>query len=247
MRREEVAIAAGISVTWYTWLEQGRADGVSTRTLIAIANALRLDNTSRAYLLQLAAATKATEPSEQSEPTLTRTCSDELATIVTALAPNPAYVVNGFWDVLFANEPATAVLGDFFSQRGTTDNVLRRLFFDADWQRRFADWDAVAASAVAQYRAATATLVGDDHWRAAVDALVRESAAFDAIWTRHDLAPAIARRKIVRHPAAGELAFTYASFAPDGERDDLRVILYLPEDAATAAAVAKLRPMPHSP
>ena len=241
MRREEVAIDAGISVTWYTWLEQGRHVRVSRRTLLDIARALRLDATERAHLLRLADAATATRPR------LTSAASAEVRSLADGLLPHPVYVVNGLWDVLYANRSAAVVFGDFDSQPGVTDNVLRRLYLDLDWRARFADWPSVCGSAVAQFRLATAGLVGSETWTAVVDRLSRESEAFADRWARHELATAFPREKVVRHPAAGNLRFLYASVAPDAEPADVRLIVYTPADAETSAALAALAALAPSP
>ena len=237
LRREEVALAAGISVTWYTWLEQGRPVRVSHRTLRSIARALRLDAIERAHLLALADAA-----SSPLRARLTEEASPMLRAMADGLSPHPVYIVNGLWDVLYANDAAKRVFGDFEARAGITDNVLRRLFLDVDWSDRFVDWDAVARSAVAQFRAATAGLVGWPRWTEFVARLADESASFRARWHDHDLAPALARDKVVRHPELGELPFVYASVAPDGEPADVRVILYTPADLLTAARLSLLRP-----
>ena len=237
LRREEVAIEAGISVTWYTWLEQGRPVRVSRRTLRSIARALRLDATERAHLLTLADAASASPLRRQ----LTATASPALVALADGLNPQPAYIVNGLWDVLYATDAARRVFGEFDAKAGITDNILRRLFLDADWRDRFADWDVVSRSAVAQFRVATAGLVGWPRWNRFVARLCDESPLFAEQWERHELAAAFARDKVVRHPELGELSFVYASVAPDGEPADVRLILYTPADVRTASRLSPSR------
>ena len=144
-------MAAGISVTWYTWLEQGRSVRVSSQTLNGIARALRLTPTERAHLRTLAEA--AASPGHAAR--ITSAASPTLRAVVDALAPHGAYAINGRWDVLHANGAAHALLGNFGTAPGVTDNILRRLFLDGDWRRRFTQWESVTASAVAQFRAST--------------------------------------------------------------------------------------------
>jgi transcriptional regulator with XRE-family HTH domain len=234
LRREEVAIDAGISVTWYTWLEQGRPVRVSRRTLVAIARALHLDATERAHLLRLAEAANTTRPR------LTSTASTEVRSLADGFLPHPVYVVNGLWDVLYANRSARLLFGEFDARPGVTDNILRRLYLDDDWRTRFEDWPSVCGSAVAQFRAATARLVGSTAWTSFIDRLSRDSAAFADRWSRHELAASFPREKIVRHPDGGKGRFLYASLAPDAEPGDVRVIVYMPAAADTAAALAVL-------
>jgi transcriptional regulator with XRE-family HTH domain len=236
LRREEVAVDAGISVTWYTWLEQGRPVRVSGRTLNDIARALRLDTTERAHLMRLARAARAS-----SEQSITEVATESVRTLADGLHPHPVYVVNGLWDVLHANAAARAMFGDFAATPGVTDNILRRLYLDPDWRERFVDWDAVSGSAVAQFRAATGHMVGAKRWRDFVDRLTGESPAFAARWRRHELASAFPRHKTVRHPESGERSFLYASVAPDAEPTDLRLIVYTALPDVTNGAGSKRR------
>jgi transcriptional regulator with XRE-family HTH domain len=236
LRREEVAVAAGISLTWYTWLEQGRPVGVSTRTLRAVGRALRLGPPERAHLLRLATAASGVV----GRRSVTRDASDGLRALVTNLSPHPVYAVNGLWDVLCRNRAADVVLGDFDREPGCTDNVLRRLLLDADWRERFENWDSVAESAVAQFRAATGHLVGRSVWRQFVASLSAESPRFAEQWSAHAVAPSVSYTKVVRHPVAGRLPMLYASLAPAGEPADVRMIVYAPVDDDTAERIRRL-------
>lgn len=224
LRREEVAVEAGISATWYTWLEQGRFLRVSQDTLIAIARALRLTEMEERHLMRLAAAAHAPDAP------LTMAASTSLRAVVNALAPHAAYAVNGRWDVLHANPAAAGLLGAFDEQPGRTDNILRRLFLDERWGSLFEQWEAVTEGAVAQFRLETANMIADARWAEFISALSSESQAFADLWARHDLAEPLARQKIIRHPELGRVRLLYASVAPDAEPDDVRVIFYSAEN-----------------
>ncbi|MEP6621129.1 MAG: helix-turn-helix transcriptional regulator [bacterium] len=230
LRREEVAQAAGISVTWYTWLEQGRPVRVSPSTLDAIADALGLAEVERAHLTLLAAAARVDAPSP-----ITRCASPTVAALVDGLHPHPAYVVNGCWDVLYQNDAARTVFGAFSALDWPAHNVLSRLLLDPEWRTLFVEWDDVCESAVAQFRAATASFIADDGWQGFVARLAEESDAFRALWLRNDLAPSVAKEKLVRHATRGEVRYAYVSLAPDGEPNDVRVIVYV-SDAASRPA-----------
>jgi transcriptional regulator with XRE-family HTH domain len=239
LRREEVAAAAGISLTWYTWLEQGRPVRVSATTLRAVGRALRLGPTERAHLSRLASAAMG----NGKRLTVTREASDALEALVDSLAPNPVYVVNGVWDVVYRNRAADLVFGDFDREPGMTDNVLRRLLLDPEWRELFADWESVAESAIAQFRAATGHLVGQPMWQRFVERLSKESPWFAERWSAQVVRPSVSYTKIVRHATAGRLTMLYASLAPSGEPADVRMILYSPADPETSrrtlAALAK--------
>ena len=221
LRREEVAVEAGISVTWYTWLEQGRSVRVSPQTLDGIARALRLTPTERDHLRTLAAAA-----SPDHVTRITPIASTTLTTLVNALSPHAAYTINGRWDVLHANDAARDLLGDFGATPGTTDNVLRRLFLDDDWRRRFSDWESVASSAVAQFRASTGGYLGGSEFDSFVTALSDECSDFAALWTRHQLAPSASWEKSIVHPERGPLRLLYATLQPANEATDVRIVLY---------------------
>lgn len=216
---------AGISATWYTWLEQGRVVRVSQDTLTAIARALRLTKTEERHLTRLAEAARACDAP------VTTAASVSLRTLVAAFEPHPAYAVNGRWDVLCSNEHAVTLLGAFDEHPGRTDNVLRRLFLDPGWRSLFEQWEALSESAVAQFRAETAHMIADRRWTEFVSTLSEESREFADCWARHDLAEPRTREKIVQHHALGRVRLLYASVAPDSEPADVRVIFYSAESA----------------
>ena len=224
LRREEVAVAAGISLTWYTWLEQGRPVRVSARTLRAIGRALRLAPTERAYLMRLASGAAG---GTRRVP-LTYTASESLRALVRHLAPHPAYAVNGLWDVLCRNREADEMFGDFDRKPGVTDNVLRRLLLDPDWRSLFVDWEALATSAVAQFRVGTARLTGQAPWRGFVSTLAAESEWFATKWPAQAVASSVTYVKTVRHPRLGVRHLWYAPLSPDGEPADVKVVVYTP-------------------
>ena len=233
LRREEVALRAGISVTWYTWLEQGRPVHPSPKTLRSIAAALQMSEAERDHLLSLAPATDG----DGSRTTLR--ADGALWLLVDSLAPHPAYAVNGRWDVLAANRPAIRIFGRFDARPGTTDNILRRLFLDPRWRDGFAEWEALAASVVGQFRGATAKLTSDPEWQRFVEALQGESPQFRALWPRHEVSAPAAHEKRFHHQRLGTLRFHYSSLAPDDAPEDVRVIIYRPADPGTVRVLRR--------
>jgi hypothetical protein len=109
-----------------------------------------------------------------------------------------------------------------------TDNVLRRLFLDTDWRRRFIPWESVAASAVAQFRAFTGRYVGHPELDAFVLALSKESAEFATLWGEHRLAPSPSWEKAISHPERGRLRLFYTTMQPENEPADIRIVIYVP-------------------
>jgi hypothetical protein len=171
---------------------------------------------------------------------VTIAASEGLRALVTSLAPHPVYAVNGVWDVICRNAIADMVFGDFDRVPGVTDNVLRRLMLDNEWRMLFADWEPVAESAIAQFRAATGHLVGQPTWQRFVARLGEESPWFAERWSAHVVRPSVSYTKVVRHPAAGTLTMLYASLAPAGEPADVRLIAYTPANQQTDRELRRL-------
>lgn len=225
LRREEVALAAGISLTWYTWLEQGRPVGVSPQTLTAITRALGLSEVETEYARSLAATAAGTgrEPWPRA-----RTVSDEVRLLVDALEPKGAYVVNAWTDIVYANATAQTVLAPLDAQPGTSDNLLRRLFLDPEWRTRIVEWPRVAAGTVARYRRASAALTGVPEWEQFIDTLCAESDAFGTLWYRQRVAAEEAERQEIVGPDGALRTLTRVVLFPTGDHGELRVVMYVP-------------------
>ena len=230
--REEVAQAAGIGTTWYTWLEQARDVTPSPRVVDGLARALQLDAAERAHLFRLARPDL--EPVRSIN--LVRELPAPLQRALAALAPHPAYAVNAMWDVIGWNMPAARLFGDFARHPAERRNILWLLFCDPAWAKLFAGIDAIRESAVAQFRASTARLAADPGLLQFVAALGHASPDFQAIWRRRDVREPAALHKDLAHPKLGRLALDYATYRPDGI-EDLRFTIYTPADARTRKAL----------
>lgn len=136
LRREEVAQRADVGITWYTWLEQGRAVHPSAQVIAAIADALRLDEHERRHLFTLAATS---DPASPADPG-----TANLSAIVDGFADAPTYVVNARWDVLAHNDCATALLGDLAPIDGRPQNIMEVAFTTQSWRELVVDWDGEA-------------------------------------------------------------------------------------------------------
>jgi hypothetical protein len=229
--REEVAFAAGISSTWYMWLEQARPVRASPRVLDGLARALRLDSVKRDYLFRLA------RPDLQPMQAQDRRTQPSAATIelVRSLSPLPAYILDVRWDVVAYNDAAGFLFGGFDRDDKWSANLIARMFVDARWRELISSWETVAASAVGQFRSTSAGLADDPEHRALVDALENGSDEFRAIWRSRRLADAPNWLKIFRHPAAGEVTFRYSTLQPMGVDSPFRVTIYTPASPADAA------------
>ncbi|MBP0623102.1 helix-turn-helix transcriptional regulator [Cupriavidus consociatus] len=237
LRREEVAQRANVSVTWYTWLEQGRGGAPSAEVLNRIARALLLTDVEREHLFLLAQGRPPEARYQASEgitPTLQR--------VLDSLAFSPALVVRAFTrDILAWNHAATAVLVDYAALPAKQRNVLRLLFCNATVRARQPDWESVARFAVATFRAdaARAGAALAIEIRTLVEELCAESHEFAALWSEHDVCSHGEGIKTINHPTVGLLSLEYSAFSVDG-RPDLNLVIYTPETEADAASVREL-------
>jgi transcriptional regulator with XRE-family HTH domain len=227
LRREEVAQLAGVGVTWYTWLEQGRDIKASEQVLGAIAGTLRLDPYERAHLFSLAGAP---------EPVAERDCkavTPAVQIILDQLEPLPAAVYNARTDILAYNRAYNWLL-DVDALPFEERNSILQCFTNPAWQARLPDWSERAAGSVAQLRAQMAGHVSEPSWKALVKRLRQESPEFEALWRQHDVQPMRNLSKRFRHPDAGDLHLDYTHLWL-GQRSEVRLTTFTPADDETAA------------
>ena len=226
--REEVADLAGVSLTWYTWIEQARPTNPSRRVLDGLARALQLDAVERAHLFRLARP----DLKPQAARVKLGRLSAPLLEVLHGLAPHPAYAIDGLWNLLAWNEPAGVVFG-FDDMKPGERNVLRAMLLYRPWRTLFANWETIVESVVAQFRAATPHLSDDPVYQAFVEQTRAASPLFDSLWDRGRVAGAQANQKILHHPQLGSLRFNYATLRPDGAAPDVRFSIYVgtPPDA----------------
>jgi transcriptional regulator with XRE-family HTH domain len=221
--REEVAQRAGISHTWYAWLEQGREIRPSADVLEHLADALMLNESERDHLKTLATP----DPAARWRCRFSAEVPQTLASWLDGL-DQPAYVLNGRWDVLAWNKPAREMLGDFASVARADRNILRMIFLWPEWRRLFVEWSCLAASAVAQFRAETARYAGAAELEALTRGLARDSADFAKLWNAREVDRPRPRTKRMLHPKLGAVDLTYAPLQPKGVAGDLSVVVYSP-------------------
>ena len=233
LRREEVAQLAGVSMSWYTWLEQGRDMRPSPSVLDAIARVLRLDAGERAHLFHLARVERPLGADDYP-----REAPPELAAFVAALDPHAAYVTGPRTDVLAWNRTVSAVVTDFGALAPAERNLLRWLLLD----RLPADpgYEATARSTLARFRAAHARYVDHPEFLALIAELDERSPAFRAWWPRHDVLAEQSGTKAIVHRELGPLRLHHLQSAPTSH-PELRLTVYVPADERTRAALAGLR------
>ena len=221
LRREEVALLAGVSVSWYTWLEQGRPIRASRDVLVSIARTLQLNPTEHAHLLALAdRAEPVAAPESDRAP-------DQLVRLIEAMAPSPAYVLGPRWDFLAWNR-AQALLFPAIERLPPADrNLLWVVFATSEARTLIVDWAGEAHRMLTQFRADTDRLHDDMALQDLTARLIRASPEFAEGWARHDVAPFESRVRRYAHPRAGTLIFEYQQLIP-AEFAHLRVVVQLP-------------------
>ncbi|GAA3198734.1 helix-turn-helix transcriptional regulator [Nonomuraea roseoviolacea subsp. carminata] len=232
LRREEVAQLAGVGVTWYTWLEQGRPINASAQVLDSIARTLRLDNAEWQHLYRLAGHSTDVPNGDTTRVT------PQLQAILDQLCPMPACLVNSRSDVLAWNSAYAALFPEVVSAPDGERNTL--------WQSCvtplacvLVNRDKELARAVAVFRGAYTRHADDPCWQDFVRRLSRESPEFARLWARQDVAEPGPREKTFKHAEMGRLRFSTASFSSSAA-PETRMIVYTPVDDVSREAVVRL-------
>ena len=237
LRREEVAMLAGVSVDYYTRLERGNLAGASESVLVALARALQLDEAEQAHLFDLARAanahpaTRRRTPSNRVRPSVQRVL-DALAT--------PAWIRNGRADVVATNTLGRALYAPVYDDPARPANTARFTFLSPQAKDFYRAWDQTAHDTVAVLRAAA----GHDPYDKGLSDLVGElstrSAEFRTMWAVHDVLLHRTGTKNLHHPVAGDLDLTYEAFELPSD-PGLRLLVYTAEpDTPTAQALGFL-------
>jgi transcriptional regulator with XRE-family HTH domain len=230
LRREEVALLAGVSTDYYTRLEQGRRITPSPGVLDAIARALDLDAIGRTHLGNLIGTT--TVRPSRTTPSVHR-IRPGLHQLLGALQSQPAMILNRRMDILASNPLARALFSDFDALRPKDRNYARWLFLDAAAHELFIEWDVQARAAVESLRFAAA---GDPDDRAIVDLideLAQKSGDFRRWWTEHRVYQRTYGTKRLRHPIVGELSVEYETLSLPGDPDQT-LFIYTTEPSTTS-------------
>ncbi|OXM72887.1 MULTISPECIES: helix-turn-helix transcriptional regulator [Amycolatopsis] len=230
LRREEVAVLAGVGVSWYTWLEQGREINISADVLDAIARVLRLDGEEREHLYLLAGLNP--PPHRQAN----REVSPALRRLIDGWLPRPAYVIDRHWNFVAVNRAANLVFG-----YGEGDySCLVSFFTNAAFRASLCHWEDGARAIVGQFRADAARYPDDPEFGRLAADMCAASPAFADIWAEHPVGSATEGIKTVRHAESGELVFEYTALPLSGLPGH-RLLLYTPApDTGTQARLAAL-------
>ncbi len=236
LRREELAQLAGVGVTWYTWLEQGRPINASVQVLDAIARTLRLDAVERGHLFRLAevpGVAGATPPECTACP-----LPDTVQQILDAM-PYPANVTSERFDLLAWNQIYAAIFPRVVAAPPGERNTLLSSLTTPACCSPLPEQGAYCDALVAQLRVSYGRHVGDPAWTHFIRRLEALSPAFAAAWAEHDVAQPSSYTKRFRHPTLGMITTRSTSFAVTAV-PGTRMVVYTPEDARSEQAVARL-------
>ncbi len=197
LRREEVAVLAGVGVSWLTRLEQGRANRVSGEVLSAIAAALRLSHTERGHLFNLAGV-------HHAEPLTERADLDSHRRLVDGLVPNPAYVLDHHWDLVVWNS-SEQELFPVLEQSGPHPNLLRLFLEREELRTVIDDWKIEVDRLTRQFRAHVTNFPSSELEQLAAE-MRAEHEVFSEAWDRHDVAQLTPHMRVINHEA-GPLRF----------------------------------------
>ena len=226
LRREEVALLAGVGVTWYTWLEQGRQINASTQVLDAVASTLRLDRAEREHLYRLAEATPLrTECAGRAVP-------DAIREIVDSLDPLPASLLNGRHDMLMSNSASEKLFWEWHTMPCVHKNTLWCCITEPTARGKFPEYEAHVRYLVARMRSAYSRHIGEPDWEEDIRRLASLSREFADLWARHEVADPEPRTLTYLHPRAGALCLAVNELhVPD--MPEARIVVYTPKDDQT--------------
>ncbi|MGW5723662.1 helix-turn-helix transcriptional regulator [Amycolatopsis sp. NPDC003865] len=228
LRRDEVAMLAGVSTDYYVRLEQGRDTHPSPQVIEALAEALLLDDEAAAYLRGLAAPRKP----RRAKP---ERASAGLVSLLNAWPATPALVYGRYFDLLAANALGEAL----FSWLAGETNLLRGIFLNPQARVFYRDWDRIAEGCVAALRAANPD-PDDPRLADLVGSLAVRSPAFTRWWGRHDVRAKTASVKHFRHEAVGELALAFENLTVTSAPGQHLVVYHAEPGSAAERGLALL-------
>ena len=235
LRRAEVAQLVGVSVDWYTWLEQGRPITPSTQVLERLVQTLRLDAHERTHLFLLAQ--QQPPPALVLEPEIV---SPALQHFLDQFDTRPAFVSGRRWDILACNAAGCAVFGDFRRRTTRERNTIWGIFTNPLARQVIVDWEEDARQLLAQFRSMCGRYPGDAQLTELIHDLMLASPEFRAWWPDHEVRSGQEGRKTLNHPQVGYLLFERLTFQVF-DTPDLKVTVYTPlEEADTPRKVVQL-------
>ncbi|WGK59309.1 helix-turn-helix transcriptional regulator [Pantoea sp. SS70] len=238
LRREEVAVRACVSTTWYTWLEQGRGGAPSEEVLERLARALELSAAERDHLFLLA---------QNRLPGVTWQAgvdvSPSLQRVLDSMENTPALVKTAEWQVVAWNRAATKVFVDYAELPPAQRNILLMMFRNEEMKKRLPDWHKVTRGMVANFRADVARTGASEHVRALVEELCEMSDTFRQLWQSQEVSQHGEGVKQLWLPDEGVLELEYSTFAVEG-KPGLSLVVFNPRQQHDRECVARLMARP---
>jgi len=234
LRREDVAAVAGVSVTWYTWLEQGRDIRVSADVLDKVSTTLKLSNDEREYLYALV--------QHRPAPPLPATSvevSGTLRRMIEALSV-PTLVLTERWDVVAWNDLATAIFRDYSSLLPKDRNLFRILMLNEEYQLDDDAFNEMAKRVVPKFRVDYSQSGSPESFDELVAELNQICPRFRQMWASPEIATKSIGINAVRHPRFGGITFEHSTYEPEGS-PMLRVMIFVPNDEESASKVDAIR------
>lgn len=222
LRREEIAAFAAVSVTWYTWLEQGRDINASRQVLESVGRVLRLSPAEQSYVLALGGHVAVPVPGGvaiESVPAHLQALLDAL--------DFPAFAVAPDWGIAGWNAAYQGLYSRIAEVDPAERNLLWLVFTDPQLRQMLPDWDITSRNFVAEFRAEAGPRLGSAAHTSLVGRLQEESVEFASIWAEHVVLNFSSRRRIFIHPAVGELTFDQHRLVPS-DVPDLHFVMYVP-------------------
>ncbi len=220
LRREEVAQLSGISVTWYTWIEQGRNLKVSAEVWSALSDALHLNKVERAYLFQLA---------QQNDPDHKKASAGSLP-LALANSVNqintPAYILDRYWNILYFNQQLDELFGHWPGQQAQGQaNLLRFIFLESCSRQIIVNWNERARRSVAEFRADIASFMEETEVRDFIGEFIANSDEFAQLWGHRTVEAREGGLRSFYHPQCGHVEFEQLTFRLATHLDYKLVIL----------------------
>lgn len=233
LRREEVAQLAGVGLTWYTWLEQGRQINVSTQVLDAVSGVLRLGSAERWHLYRLAQV-----PGVPMPPQMPEEVPADAVRVLDQLDPNPACIYNARYDLIANNETYACMFPWVVSADGIERNLVWRVAMAGEDVRPINP--ELFGRLVANLRARYAEHIGEPSWESFIEQLSGTSELFRRAWARQEVRGPGPQFKQFRCPPVGLIRLNTLSYSIDATAS-LRMIVHVPETSADAERMQQLR------
>ncbi len=227
LRREEVAQLAGISATWYTWIEQGRDVNMSADALIRLAQALKLTRTERAYLFDLAGRRDPQGHIQEED-----IASDTLTTLLKDIQI-PAYILGRTWNILAWNTEAETLFGNWLTPEQNTiaPNLLRLVFTHPNAKDFVINWEVRSKRLVAEFRADCRSRLEEPELQDLVAELSKTSTEFDQFWQQHDVLERQGGLREFKHTTLGALEYQQVTMRPV-DQEQLKLVMLSRTDTA---------------